>query len=293
MSKRYKSRVKTTQALHNVNLSVDRGEIVCVLGYNGAGKTTLVKSICGLLRPDEGAVRIGGRIVHEDLSFAHRKCGAVLEGSRNIYRYLTAYENLRYFGLLNGLSQKQIDRRADKYLRLFEMEPFRDVPASAFSRGMQQELSILITTHDVHLIEQLSSRLVFMRHGEIIRDSLLAELRRYKLNSLVGLLDVFLLCRGIFLGTGREFFPERTLFYALIGMVLWRCTVVCLQTACDIVQKEIRLGTLEQLLLARYSLLRIVVTRLLASAAFWTAAGMAFFRAALRRALADGATARY
>lgn len=238
---------------------------------------------------------------------------------------------------------------------------------------------------------------------------LLAELRRYKLNSLVGLLDVFLLCLGIFLGTGREFFPEGTLFYALVGMVLWRCTVACLQTACDIVQKEIRLGTLEQLLLAQYSLLRIVVTRLLAkllveagklalvsaalvwlfrirpdaglrplvfvgalalcltgtvgigclvagvalvykkagalvnsvsyftlfftgmivpaellpgvfryaaaalpffwcvgllrggggwlgllaSAAFWTAAGVAFFRAALRRALADGATARY
>lgn len=221
LSKRYKSRVKTTQALCNVNLSVDRGEIVCVLGHNGAGKTTLVKSICGLLRPDEGAVRIEGRVVHEDLSFAHRKCGAVLEGSRNIYHYLTAYENLRYFGLLNGLSQKQIDRRADEYLRLFELEPFRNVPASAFSRGMQQklaiiialmkqpdvllldeptlgldilssdaviqmlkrlaaaqELSILITTHDVHLIGQISSRLVFMRHGEVIRDSPLAALQQ-------------------------------------------------------------------------------------------------------------------
>lgn len=221
LSKRYKSRVKTTQALHHVDLSVRRGEIVCILGHNGAGKTTLVKSICGLLKPDEGAVRIEGRVVHENLAFAHRKCGAVLEGSRNIYYYLTAYENLRYFGLLNGLDQKQIDRRAAEYLRLFELEAFRDVPASAFSRGMQQklaviialmkqpdillldeptlgldilssdavirmlkslagaqDLSILVTTHDVHLIEQLNSRLVFMSRGEVIRDSPLAALQQ-------------------------------------------------------------------------------------------------------------------
>lgn len=235
LSKRYKSRVKTTQALNHIDLSVDRGEIVCVLGHNGAGKTTLVKSICGLLRPDEGSVRIEGRVVHENLSFAHRKCGAVLEGSRNIYHYLTAYENLRYFGLLNGLDQRQIDRRADEYLRLFDLEPFRNVPASALSRGMQQKLAItialmkqpdvllldeptlgldilssdavirmlrelaarrslciLITTHDVHLIEQLSSRLVFMSHGAVIRDSPLTALRqaesraRYRLTWLLG-----------------------------------------------------------------------------------------------------------
>lgn len=234
LSKRYKSRAKTTQALNHINLSVDCGEIVCVLGHNGAGKTTLVKSICGLLRPDEGAVRIEGRVVHENLSFAHRKCGTVLEGSRNIYYYLTAYENLRYFGLLNGLSQRQIDRRADEFLRLFGLEAFRNVPASAFSRGMQQklaitialmkqpdillldeptlgldivssdsvvrmlkrlasaqDLTILITTHDVHLIEQLNGRLVFLRHGAVLRDSRLAALQqtraaaRYRLTYLL------------------------------------------------------------------------------------------------------------
>lgn len=99
-------------------------------------------------------------------------------------------------------------------------------------------------------------------HLEVSR--LLAELRAYKLNHLVSLLDVFLLCLGLFLGAGREFFPEGTQFYALVGMILWRCTAVCLQTACGIVQKELRLGTLEQLLLAQYSLLRIVILRMLA-----------------------------
>lgn len=93
---------------------------------------------------------------------------------------------------------------------------------------------------------------------------LFAELKSYKLDNAVSLLDVFLICLGIFMGTGREIFPGGSLFYALVGMILWRYTVVCLQTACGIVQKEIRLGTLEQLMLARYSLLKIVVIRLLA-----------------------------
>ena len=178
LSKSYKSRTKTTQALRDVNLTIKSGEIVCVLGHNGAGKTTLVKSICGLLRPDQGAVYLDGRAVHENLSFAHGRCSAVLEGSRNIYYYLTAYENLRYFGLLNGLGHREIDEKAAHYLRLFALEQFRDVPVNAFSRGMQQKTAIIITTHDVHLIERLNARMVFMNQGQVVRDSRLPELKR-------------------------------------------------------------------------------------------------------------------
>lgn len=221
LSKSYKSRTKTTQALRDVNLTIRSGEIVCILGHNGAGKTTLVKSICGLLRPDQGAVYLDGRAVHENLSFAHGRCSAVLEGSRNIYYYLTAYENLRYFGLLNGLGHREIDEKAAHYLRLFALEQFRDVPVNAFSRGMQQKTaiiialmkdpeallldeptlgldilssdavieilhqlasaggrSIIITTHDVHLIERLNARMVFMNQGQVVRDSRLPELKR-------------------------------------------------------------------------------------------------------------------
>lgn len=93
---------------------------------------------------------------------------------------------------------------------------------------------------------------------------LLAEIKNYKLNNIVSLLDVFLICLGIFMGTGQDIFPEGTLFYALIGMILWRYTVICLQTACGIIQQEMRLGTLEQLMLASHSLLMLVVTRLFA-----------------------------
>lgn len=234
LSKYYKNREKTTRALKNINLTINKGEIVCILGHNGAGKTTLIKSICGLLKPDEGRVCIDEKVVHENLSFAHGKCGTVLEGSRNIYYYLTAYENLCYFGLLNGLNQKQIDKKAKEYLKMFDMEQFRNVPANSFSRGMQQKiaimialmkepeilildeptlgldiistdavirilkelastrnLSIIVTTHDIHLIEELNSRLIFMNHGEVVCDSKLIDLKqgeietRYKITFLL------------------------------------------------------------------------------------------------------------
>lgn len=221
LNKSYISRTKTTHALAQVSFSVGEGEILCILGHNGAGKTTLIKSICGLLKPDSGDVRIDGISAVQDTAYAHRKCGAVLEGSRNIYYYLTAYENLQYFGMLNGLSQKQIRADAGRYLELFDLAAFRDVPANSFSRGMQQKLaitvalmkrpeillldeptlgldilssesvirlllelardkklSILITTHDVHLIEQLNCRLIFLNQGKIRCDSSLAELKQ-------------------------------------------------------------------------------------------------------------------
>lgn len=226
LSKCFHSKDKKTQALSNVNLSINEGEILCVLGHNGAGKTTLIKSICGLLKPDSGCVSIDGKIVHQNLLYAHKNCGTVLEGSRNIYYYLTAYENLRYFGLLNGLTQTEINEFAIKYLTMFNLEEFKDVPANSFSRGMQQKVaiiialmknpkillldeptlgldiissdsvismlkqlaenekrSIIITTHDIHLIEELNSRLVFMNHGKIILDSTLKELKHPERNS--------------------------------------------------------------------------------------------------------------
>lgn len=92
---------------------------------------------------------------------------------------------------------------------------------------------------------------------------LVSELKNYKLNQIVGIFDVILLCAGILIGTGKDLFPDGNQMYALIGMILWRSTTVCLQTCCGIVQKELRLGTMEQLMLAHYSFLKVMIARLI------------------------------
>ena len=135
LSKSCKSRTKTTQALRAVNLTIKSGEIVCILGHNGAGKTTLVKSICGLLRPDQGAVYLDGRAVHENLSFAHGRCSAVLEGSRNIYYYLTAYENLRYFGLLTAWGTGRSTKKRRTICACFPWSSSGTCPSTPFPGG--------------------------------------------------------------------------------------------------------------------------------------------------------------
>ena len=91
---------------------------------------------------------------------------------------------------------------------------------------------------------------------------LISELKNYRLNQIVGIFDVILLCAGILIGTGKELFLGEKQEYALIGMILWRSTVVCLQTCCDMIQKEFRLGTIEQLMMARYSFLKVMIARL-------------------------------
>ena len=93
----------------------------------------------------------------------------------------------------------------------------------------------------------------FVRLIRVEAERLLREIRYYKFDQMISFFDLLLICLGIFTGMGRDLFPGQSIFYAWIGMILWRYASVGLQTSCSIVEKEIRLGTLEQLMLTRCS----------------------------------------
>ena len=103
----------------------------------------------------------------------------------------------------------------------------------------------------------------FVRLIRVEAERLLREIRYYKFDQMISFFDLLLICLGIFTGMGRDLFQGQSIFYAWIGMILWRYATVGLQTACSIVQKEIRLGTLEQLMLTRCSFDRILIARIL------------------------------
>lgn len=103
----------------------------------------------------------------------------------------------------------------------------------------------------------------FVRLMKVEAKRLLREIRYYKFDQVISLFDLLLLCLGIFTGMGKDLFPGQSVFYAWVGMILWRYAAVGLQTACGIVQKEIRLGTLEQLMLTRCSFEQILTARVL------------------------------
>lgn len=220
VSKEFGKDSKRVQALKDINIEICKGEIICILGHNGAGKTTLIKCISGLILPTVGDISINSKSVIKNPDISKQKIGAVLEGSRNIYYYLTPKENLKYFGLLNNLSKDEIEKRTQYYLKLFDLKDRQNDKVKEFSRGMQQKVAIMvalmkepdillldeptlgldiisssivkdiieelskkwnktiiITTHDVSLIENLSSRVIFMRNGTVIKDDHLGNLK--------------------------------------------------------------------------------------------------------------------
>jgi ABC-2 type transport system ATP-binding protein len=129
------------QALDDVSLRVERGEIHALLGPNGAGKTTLVRILIGLADPDRGVVRLLGRtglVSRETRSLI----GYVPSGDRTFYLRISGYENLRFFARLHGVGPRGARDAALRAMAEVGLEDAVDVPVGQYSHGMQKRLSV-------------------------------------------------------------------------------------------------------------------------------------------------------
>lgn len=158
LSKTYYKRNKpTTKAVDNLSLSVPTGQVFGFLGANGAGKTSTIKMICGLVIPTKGRICVNGFDVAREHSMAMRQIGAVLEGTRNVYWRLTAWQNLMYFGHLKGCKGKELKNRAEQLLHELDLWERRNDSIRTFSRGMQQKVAIacaLISDPSIILLDE-------------------------------------------------------------------------------------------------------------------------------------------
>ena len=133
----------------DVHLAVSAGEVVGLLGPNGAGKTTTFYMVVGLVRADEGQIRIDGKAV-EGLPIHHRsRLGlSYLPQEASIFRKLTVQENIRAVLELqldaNGRPFKtaRIDELLDKLLQDLSIDKLRDSPAPALSGGERRRVEI-------------------------------------------------------------------------------------------------------------------------------------------------------
>ena len=121
-------------ALAGVDLRVERGEVVGLLGHNGAGKTTTVRVLAGLLPADRGTVRVAGLDPQADGSQVRRTIG-VLPARPVVDDRLTARRNLRFAADTFGLDEDGLDARIEAALETFELADRADERVRGFSTG--------------------------------------------------------------------------------------------------------------------------------------------------------------
>ena len=129
-------------AVDGLNMQIEKGKIVGLLGVNGAGKTTTIKMISTLLEPSSGEITIDGDDVVRDRMRLKKRVNMIAGGERMIYWRLSGRENLIYFGQLYGIEKGLLENRIDELVKLVGLEKSIDIPVERYSKGMKQRLQI-------------------------------------------------------------------------------------------------------------------------------------------------------
>ncbi|MBK8688960.1 MAG: ABC transporter ATP-binding protein [Betaproteobacteria bacterium] len=139
-------------AVAGISLTAARGEILGLLGPNGAGKSTTVAMLCGLLRPDRGAVTLDGVPVGDDGSAVKRRIGLVPQEIA-LHEDMPAVANLRLFGALYGIEGALLVERCAAALDLVGLGERAGERPATFSGGMKRRLNIACAlVHDPDLM---------------------------------------------------------------------------------------------------------------------------------------------
>ena len=167
-----------TEVLKNINLSVDKGEFVAIVGYSGVGKTTLISMIAGLLTPDSGAITLNGRT----MAGPGPDRGIVFQ-NYSLLPWLTVFENI-YLGVdqvFKNWTPSQKQQHVEKYIEMVHLSPARQKRPAELSGGMRQRVSVaraLATDPEILLLDEPLSAL-----DALTRATLQDEISRIWLNS--------------------------------------------------------------------------------------------------------------
>ena len=146
------SKGRTVDAVCDVSLDVEQGEILGLLGPNGAGKTTFLRILGTLISPTSGECRLNGTLMTDNPELARRDIG-FLSGNTKLYGRLTVREMLRYFGRLYQMDKVKIAQRTDELTDLLDMTEFLDRRCETLSTGQTQKASISrVILHDPKLL---------------------------------------------------------------------------------------------------------------------------------------------
>lgn len=136
----------TIWALQDVSLTIQRGEVVGIIGSNGAGKSTLLKILSRITEPTHGFAKMRGRV------------SSLLEVGTGFHPELTGRENVYLNAAILGMKHTEIDRKFDEIVAFAEIEKFIDTPVKHYSSGMYLRLAFAVAAHlepDILLVDEV------------------------------------------------------------------------------------------------------------------------------------------
>jgi lipopolysaccharide transport system ATP-binding protein len=137
--------IQTTWALSDVSLTLQRGQMLGIVGKNGAGKSTLHLLLGGIIKPDSGVVRVNGRVT------------ALYDPTACFHSEMTGRENARMAGIVAGLTRMEVEGKMDSIIDFAELRSVIDRPIRTYSSGMRMRLGFSVVVHaepDVLLIDE-------------------------------------------------------------------------------------------------------------------------------------------
>lgn len=137
---------KKFHALRDLSIDVEHGETVALLGLNGSGKSTLLKHISGVMLPDSGTVRTGGRVA------------GLIEVGAGFHPDLSGRDNVYLNGAILGMTEAEIKEKFDSIVEFAEIGEFIDTEVKFYSSGMYLRLAFSVAVHtdpDVFLVDEI------------------------------------------------------------------------------------------------------------------------------------------
>ena len=148
LTKRY----GTKKAVDDLNLHIAPGEIYGFIGHNGAGKTTTLRSVAGILRFDEGEIRIAGHSIRTE-PLACKRMFAYIPDNPDLYDFMTGWQYLDFIADIFGVDGQTRVQRVEQYAEAFELTGDLTQPIATYSHGMKQKLAIIAAwLHEPRLI---------------------------------------------------------------------------------------------------------------------------------------------
>ncbi|KXT76252.1 ABC transporter ATP-binding protein [Streptococcus sp. DD10] len=143
-------------ALSNLNLTIESGEIVGLIGHNGAGKSTTIKSLVSVINPSSGTIRVDGMDLAQHRMVIKKKIGYVAD-SPDLFLRLTANEFWDLVASAYEMSPQDIENRLNYLLQVFDFSDHRFEVIESFSHGMRQKVFVigaLLADPDIWVLDE-------------------------------------------------------------------------------------------------------------------------------------------